>query len=75
MGYFWNSILKTLPSICIPWIVGRLLIQLINMKSFIQMFIFVIFYMCGYCISVWLLGFNNYEKELIHGILYKLKKR
>lgn len=75
MVYFWNSIFKTLPSICIPWIVGTIVIQLINMKSFIQMTIFVISYMCVYCISVWLLGLNNYEKELIHGILYKLKKR
>ena len=75
MIFFWKNIIKTIPSICIPWIIGGLIIKLIIVKSFFQMAIFVIFYVFIYCVSVWVLGLNSYEKNLIYNILSRLKKK
>lgn len=75
MIFFWKNIIKAIPSICIPWIIGGLIIKLIIVKSFFQMAIFVIFYVFIYCVSVWVLGLNSYEKNLIYNILSRLKKK
>ena len=74
MAFFWNNIIKAIPSICIPWCIGKLVTRLIIIQSFFQMGIFAIFYVCIYCISVWVFGLNSYEKKLIWSVLYKMKK-
>ena len=72
--YFWKSIIKTLPSICVPWLVGLFITKLFIVQSFLQMTLFIIFYTCFYLICIWCFGFNSYEKKLIYGIVLKIKR-
>lgn len=72
--YFWKNIMKTLLSICIPWLIGLLITRFFIIQSFLQMTLFIIFYTCLYFICIWCFGFNSYEKKLIYGIVLKIKR-
>lgn len=72
MIYFWKSIFRTIPSVLIPCALGFFAVKVINISSFLQLGGFVLGYSIVYIISVWLLGFNEYEKGILKGVLYKI---
>lgn len=72
--YFWKNIIKAIPAISIPWLIGLILTKLFIVQSFMQMALFVIFYAFLYFACIWLFGFNSYEKKLIRGVVSRLKK-
>lgn len=63
--YFINQIALLLPSMIIPAIVGYLCMHFFNL-NFIPNFIgFASLFIVVFAISLWLLGLNKYEKDLI----------
>lgn len=63
--YFWKEILKFFPSLVIPAILGIIInlhTDLYNIYSFI---IYSLIYGSVFCLSMWFLGLNTYEKDLI----------
>ena len=71
--YFWKEIFKFIPSLIIPIILGIIIYQtldLLNIKVFI---VAVLIYLITYIISMWLVGMNKFEKELVKGPLMKMK--
>lgn len=63
--YFWKEILKFFPSLVIPAILGIIInlhTDLYNIYSFI---IYSLIYGSVFCLSMWFLGMNTYEKDLI----------
>lgn len=70
--YFWNQILKIFPSLVPSIFLGVLMISFIDLYSVITFLICGIVYVIIFCISVWLFGMNQYEKNLIGKPLIEL---
>ncbi len=69
----WKEIFKFIPSLIIPTILGIIIYQtldLFNIKVFI---VAVLIYLITYIISMWLIGMNKFEKDLVRGPLMKMK--
>ena len=75
MVYFWKQIINFIPALIIPVVVGSLMnfyIDLYNIKTFLLCgFLYVI----AFLISMWLLGMNQFEKNLIRRPLIKIIKK
>ena len=75
MKYFWSQILKFIPSLFPPIIVG------IFMDLFIDLYYVIPFLTCGviyvivFCVSMWFMGMNQYEKDLIGKPIIKVLKK
>ena len=72
MIFFWKSILSQLAGLAVPLLFGVCMISLINVNSITKLIVCVIAYTIVYCISMWLLGMNNYEKDLVRKPIKKL---
>src|SRR5699024_3374896 len=65
MKYFWQSILKFIPSLILPTIYGIGVNQVVNLYDFKNLIIFGLIYVLVFVVSMWLLGMNDYEKNLV----------
>lgn len=65
MRYFWREILKLVKSFLIPIVVGVLMYLYIDMYNILTFVICGIIYVIIFSISMWFLGMNQYEKDLI----------
>ena len=74
MFFFWKSILKAAPSVCIPCIIGAIGIRFCSIRTPIQLALFILIYTLIYVVSIWLFGFNNYEKNIVKSVVSRLKK-
>ncbi|MGH2079309.1 lipopolysaccharide biosynthesis protein [Aerococcus urinaeequi] len=61
---FWKEILKFIPSFIVPSIYGIFTNKLINLNIFTNFIICGFLYIIIFGISIWLFGFNDYEKRL-----------
>lgn len=75
MVYFWKSIVQFVPSLVAPCIVGVLIMMLIPIHSLLSLGLWTILYTTVYCISVYSLGMNNEEKQMVMGPVRKILKR
>ncbi len=75
MFYFWKNIAKFILALIIPAVVGIVINLFVSMNSLIVLFICIAFYTLIYCISMWFIGMNEYEKQLIMGSVNKLLKK
>mgnify|MGYP000962088374 CR=1 FL=1 len=73
--YFWSEIMRFIPSLLVPIIVGTLMVLFMDMNKFIVFLICGIFYVIIFCISMWFLGMNQYEKNLVGKPILKLIER
>ena len=72
---FWRNILSFVPALIVPIIVGVLINLFIPIKCMTVLFAMMIVYAVVFCISMYLLGMNNEEKQMIIGPFNKLLKR
>ena len=72
---FWKNILRMSMGLIVPVIIGILIMRFISISSIWVLLGVIIGYTVIYCISMWLLGLNSYEKELICKPLRKIFKR
>ena len=75
MIYFWKQIINFIPALIIPVVVGSLMnfyIDLYNIKTFL---LCGVLYVIAFLISIWLLGMNQFEKDLIRRPLIKIIKK
>lgn len=75
MFYFWKSISRFIPSLIIPCIVGVLIMEFVPINSLLSLCAWVILYAAVYCLSMYFLGMNNEEKQMVMGPIRKLIKR
>ncbi len=72
MPYFWNQILRLLPALVLPALLG------VGMVVAVGQFRVLSFLLCGavyvlvFCISMWGFGMNSYEKGLIRRPIKKV---
>lgn len=72
---FWKSILRMSIGLVIPIIIGILIMRFIIISSIWVLLGVIIGYTLIYCVSMWLLGLNSFEKKLICKPLSKIFKR
>jgi len=78
MKYFWSQILKFMPSLLPPTVVGIIMLIFVDLYHIISFLVCGSIYVVVFCISMLFLGMNQYEKGLIDKpisrVLRKLKK-
>lgn len=75
MIFFWKNIIKIFPSMLLPIAVGVLITKFLNIHNLYNLIIGIIIYAFVYVLSIWLFGFNSYEKNLIKAPINKIIKR
>ncbi len=73
--FFWNNILHLSLGMIPPICFGMAIISFININSIIIFVACIIAYSAVYCLSMWLFGMNDYEKELIKTPIKKIIHR
>ncbi|MGU9380699.1 lipopolysaccharide biosynthesis protein [Clostridium perfringens] len=71
--YFWKEIIKFFPALFLPILVGISIKYLIGINSISVFILGVLIYSIIFAVSMWFLGLNDYEKELLNGPLKKIK--
>lgn len=72
MKYFWSQILKFVPALLPPIVIGVLIAVFIDLYQVISFLMFGIIYLIIFCISMWFLGMNQYEKNLFGKPIIKI---
>ena len=75
MIFFWKNIIKIFPSMLLPIAVGVLITKFLNIHNLYNLIIGIIIYAFVYILSIWLFGFNSYEKNLVKAPINKIMKR
>ena len=73
--FFWKNILRQALGMIAPIIVGIILINSITIDSVIKFLVCTGVYTFVYSLSMWLIGMNEYEKELIIKPIKKITRR
>lgn len=68
---FWKSILRMAVGLIIPVLFGMLINHCFTLANIWQYLCSIIVYTCIYCVCMWFMGLNSYEREM----LTKLIKR
>lgn len=72
---FWKSILKILPVLAIPVLLGICINRFINLASLPIFLLSVLLYICVYAVSLFFFAFDSYEKQLILSPLNRFFRR
>ena len=75
IAFFWKSILRASMGLIVPAVCGILLMKFIDFSSVWTLLACIVGYAGVYCISMWLIGMNSDEKEIIKKPLRKLLRR
>lgn len=75
MKYFWSEIFKIGKSLIIPVSVGILLYLFIDLHNIISFIVSGFIYVLVFVVSMWFLGMNQYEKDLIGKPALKILKK
>ena len=72
---FWKSIFRILPSEIIPVLFGVFILKVIKVDTLSEFLLFGVLYVFVFSVSVWLLGMNDFEKNLIKTPAIRIFKR
>ena len=71
---FWKNILLISVGLLLPIVCGILMLQFVDLYSPFKFVVCVIGYTAVYCLSMWYIGMNQYEKNLILKPINKILK-
>lgn len=74
MKYFWKEIFKTIKGLIIPIITAIFIMKFVLFKNMFIFFVCICIFIVLYCASVFTLGCNNEEKNMLLGIIRKVKR-
>ena len=72
MKFFWKQILNFIPALIAPIIFGILIKNFFILNNFFNFLGLGIIYVIIFCVSMWLFGMNQYEKDLLGKPISKL---
>ncbi len=75
MKFFWKQIISFTPALIMPILAGILINSLFNLYNLLSFLGFGIIYVIIFCSSMWLIGMNQYEKDLIAKPIKKALRR
>lgn len=74
MAYFWREIGKFIPALILPILTGVLMVTFVDLNQLIWLILSGLLYSLIYVSSLWFLGMNPYEKDLLRGPFRRLFK-
>lgn len=75
MIYFWKAIAKFIPALIAPCVVGIIIMNFANITGLIKLGVFAMVYTAVYGLSMYLLGMNDEEKQLVMGPIKKVLRK
>lgn len=72
--FFWKNILSIFPSLLLPCMIGIAILRFVNITSWLQLIACGLLIVVVYIPSVYMWGFNSYEKELLNSVLKRLRR-
>lgn len=75
MFYFWKEIAKFIPALIAPCVVGIIIMKFASITGLIKLGVFVIIYTIVYGFSMYFLGMNEEEKQLVMGPIRKILRK
>lgn len=75
MIYFWKEIAKFVPALIAPCVVGFFIMKFANITGLIKLGVFAIIYTIVYGFSMYFLGMNDEEKQLVMGPIRKILRK
>ena len=75
MFYFWKEIAKFIPALIAPCIVGTLIMKFVDVTGLVKLGAFAIIYTGVYGLSMYFLGMNAEEKQLITEPIKKILRK
>ncbi len=75
MAMFWKSIFRILPSEIIPILFGIFILKVVKVESLSEFLLFGVLYVLVFSASVWCLGMNSFEKDLIREPVSRIYKK
>lgn len=73
--YFWKNILSFIPALIIPAMIGTAIDVFIPIKSILTLGVLILIYTGVFCMSMYFIGMNKEEKNLIRVPLRKILGR
>ena len=74
MKYFWKEIFKTFKGLVIPIITAIIIMRCVPFKNMGVFFISICIFIVMYCASVIALSCNKDEKNMLLGMIGKIKR-
>jgi O-antigen/teichoic acid export membrane protein len=75
MKYFWRAIAGFVPALVPVVITGAVIMLFADMTDLLRMAAWGLAYIGVYCVSMWFLGMNDYEHDLISRPVVRLRTR
>lgn len=72
---FWMDLIRILPALIVPVVVGVLMNILIDFSNIVSFLICGIIFIVVFLISMWFIGMNPYEKELVFRLMRKFSRK
>ena len=75
--YFWKNILRLSFALVLPIIFGVVIVNFIDIYNLLYFVCGILIYLVVFCISMWLFGMNEFEKDLVRkpfSYIFKRKK-
>ncbi len=72
---FWKEIASFIPALIAPTIVGVIAMNLVDLHNLVFFLLFGLLYVSVFIFSIWKLGMNNYERDLIGVPVLRLLRR
>lgn len=67
MFYFWKEIFEFIPALIAPCVVGFVIMKSVDISSLVKLGLFAIIYTVVYGLSMYFVGMNAEEKQLVMG--------
>ena len=75
MFYFWKKIMRLIPALIVPCITGFAIMKFGNITKYVQLGAFILIYTAIYGLSMYFLGMDRAEKELVIAPIKKIVKK
>ena len=75
MIYFWKEIAKFIPALIAPCAVGIVIMNFVNITGLVKLGVFAVVYTAVYGLSMYYLGMNEEEKQLVMGPIRKILRK
>lgn len=75
MIYFWKEIAKFIPALIAPCAVGIVIMNFVNITGLVKLGVFAVVYTAVYGLSMYFLGMNEEEKQLVMGPIKKILRK
>ena len=75
MFYFWKEIAKFIPALIAPCVVGILIMMFADITGLVKLGVLAVVYTAVYGLSMYFLGMNEEEKQLVMGLIRKILRK